>query len=121
MPSNDLESLASEAFFYGYPLVADLDEVVRFVQHGMGSAPAAPFNVFSHARVLAGPRDTFVTINNDTVYSMAQFDLGVGPLLLDVPDTSGRYYVLQFVDAWTNNFAYVGHLCIGRQPPGRIC
>jgi len=25
-----------------------------------------------------------------------------------VPDTSGRYYVLQFVDAWTNNFAYVG-------------
>ena len=113
MPSNDLESLASEAFFYGYPLVADLDEVVRFVQHGMGSAPAAPFNVFSHARVLAGPRDTFVTINNDTVYSMAQFDLGVGPLLLDVPDTSGRYYVLQFVDAWTNNFAYVGHRASG--------
>jgi hypothetical protein len=30
-----------------------------------------------------------------------------------VPDTGDRYYVLQFVDAWTNNFAYVG-----RRPTG---
>ncbi|MEJ1154695.1 DUF1254 domain-containing protein [Microbacterium marmarense] len=29
------------------------------------------------------------------------------------PDTDGRYYVLQFVDAWTNNFAYVGHRATG--------
>ena len=39
---------------------------------------------------------------------MAQLDLSVGPLRLEVPDTGGRYYVLQFVDAWTNNIAYVG-------------
>ena len=32
---------------------------------------------------------------------------------LDVPDTGGRYYVLQFVDAWTNNFAYVGQRATG--------
>ncbi len=31
------------------------------------------------------------------------------PIVLHVPDTAGRYYVLQFVDAWSNNFAYVGH------------
>jgi Protein of unknown function (DUF1254) len=35
------------------------------------------------------------------------------PVRLDVPDTAGRYYVLQFVDAWTNNFAYVGHRATG--------
>jgi hypothetical protein len=34
----------------------------------MGSLDAAPFNVFSHATDLAGPKDTFVSINNDTVY-----------------------------------------------------
>ena len=34
---------------------------------------------------------------------------------LDVPDTHGRYYVLQFVDAWTNNFAYVGHRATGTE------
>ena len=44
---------------------------------------------------------------------MAQLDLSVGPLRLHVPDTDGRYYVLQFVDAWTNNFAYVGHRATG--------
>jgi hypothetical protein len=44
----------------------------------------------------------------DTLYTLAPLDLRDGPLLLDVPATGDRYYVLQFVDAWTNNFAYVG-------------
>jgi hypothetical protein len=65
----------------------------------MGGVPAAPFNQFSHARALAGPADTFVTINNDTLYSMAQLDLSAGPVEMDVPDTGDRY------------------LCSGRSPP----
>ena len=36
-----------------------------------------------------------------------------GPLVLHVPDTGDRYHVLQFVDAWTNNFAYVGRRATG--------
>jgi hypothetical protein len=39
--------------------------------------------------------------------------VGNGPLIVSVPDTSDRYYGLQFIDAWTNNFAYVG-----RRPTG---
>jgi Protein of unknown function (DUF1254) len=31
-----------------------------------------------------------------------------GPLKLSVPDTGDRHHVLQFIDAWTNNFAYAG-------------
>ena len=50
---------------------------------------------------------------NDTIYSIAQIDVSGGPVLLRVPDTAGRYYVLQFVDAWTNNFAYVGRRATG--------
>lgn len=34
-------------------------------------------------------------------------------MALHIPDTAGRYYVLQFVDAWTDNFAYVGHRATG--------
>jgi hypothetical protein len=105
--------LLTRAYLYGFPLVFNLDQVTRYVNQGVGGNPAAPFNTFSHARTLAGPADTFVTINNDTLYSMAQVDLGVGPVALHVPDTGGRYYVLQFVDAWTNNFAYVGHRATG--------
>ena len=106
-------ALAAQAYIYGFPIVFNLDQVRRYVTTGVGSNPAAPFNSFSHARNLAGPADTFVTINNDTVYSVAQVDLSVGPVRLQVPDTAGRYYVLQFVDAWTNNFAYVGHRATG--------
>lgn len=113
MPEQDLTDLATEAYLYGFPLVFNLEQVQRYVEEGIGANPAAPFNTFSHARTMAGPADTFVTINNDTVYSMAQIDLGVGPVLLQVPDTAGRYYVLQFVDAWTDNFAYVGHRATG--------
>ncbi|MFF0486994.1 DUF1254 domain-containing protein [Streptomyces sp. NPDC004779] len=110
---SDLKALAAEAYVYGFPMVCNLDEVDRFTRKGMASLPAAPFNRFSHATGLAGPKDTFVTVNNDTVYSIAQVDLSGGPLLLRVPDTAGRYYVLQFVDAWTNNFAYVGRRATG--------
>jgi hypothetical protein len=36
-----------------------------------------------------------------------------GPVVLHVPDAQDRYYVLQFVDAWTNNFAYIGRRATG--------
>jgi len=117
--------LAQQAYLYGYPLVANLRQVRRATTEGIGSVPAARFNTLSHGRALAGPKDTFVSINNDTLYSMAQVDLSVGPVRLTVPDTAGRYYVLQLIDAWTNNFAYIGHRGTGTSagvfllvPPG---
>lgn len=33
--------------------------------------------------------------------------------MLHVPDTHDRYYVLRFVDAWTNNVAYIGRRATG--------
>lgn len=115
MNIEDLSKLTQSAYFYGFPLVFNLEQVNRYVTTGIGANKAAPFNTFSHAQTLGGPKDTFVSLNNDTVYSMAQLDLSVGPLVLTVPDTTNRYYVLQFVDAWTNNFAYVGTRATGHK------
>ena len=112
---SDLGALAVEAFFYGFPLVFDLNEVGRFALEGIGAVPATPYNKFGHARGLAGPETRFVSVNNDTIYSIANVDVSGGPVRLDVPDSHGRYYVLQFVDAWTNNFAYVGHRATGTE------
>jgi hypothetical protein len=105
MASADRSAVAAQAWIYGFPLVFNLEQVLRYVTEGVGIQPQAPFNAFSHAPRLSGPADTFVSINNDTVYSMAQVDLSGGPLLLEVPEVGDRYYVLQFIDAWTNNFA----------------
>ena len=111
--SDDLAALAADAYVYGFPLVFDLQEVGRVSGQGFGSLAPAPFNRFSHASKLAGPDDQFVSVNNDTIYSIAPVDASTGPVLLRVPDAAGRYYVLQFVDAWTNNFAYVGRRATG--------
>jgi hypothetical protein len=102
-----------DAFVFGYPLVYDVTSVLHMVHKGLGSLDAAPFNTWARARNLAMPEDKFVSVNNDTLYLLAQLDLSGGPLLLRVPDTAGRYYVLQFVDAWTNNFAYIGRRSTG--------
>ena len=59
------------------------------------------------------PTTKFVSPNNDTLYLVAPLDLSGGPLVLHVPDTADRYYVLQFVDAWTNNVAYIGRRATG--------
>ncbi|GAB3584725.1 DUF1254 domain-containing protein [Leifsonia lichenia] len=113
--TGQLSELASEAYVFGFPLVFNGEQILRLTTSGIGSLPPASLNSFSHARALANPRDTFVSINNDTVYSMAPVDLSVGPVLLSVPDAGDRYYVLQFVDAWTNNFAYVGTRATGNR------
>jgi hypothetical protein len=102
-----------EAYVFGYPLVYNVSSLQALAAHGMGSLPAASFNTFAHATKLATPAEPFVSVNNDTLYAIAQLDLSGGPLLLHVPDTDGAYYVLQFVDAWTNNFAYVGRRATG--------
>ncbi|MGZ4434941.1 MAG: DUF1254 domain-containing protein, partial [Trebonia sp.] len=83
--SEDLTALAADAYVYGFPLVTNLREVKKFTRDGLGSLPPAPFNGFSHATALAGPAERFVSVNNDTVYSIAQADLSGGPLLLSVP------------------------------------
>jgi hypothetical protein len=113
MPEPAIEALAADAYIYGYPLVADLSMVDQVGSKGLGSLAPAPFNRFSHATALADPADEFVSVNNDTVYSIAQLDLSEGPQLLHVPDTGGQYHVLQFVDAWSNNFAYLGRRATG--------
>ena len=118
MSDHDRVALAAEAFIYGYPLVADLGQVVRYATVGAGVLPGAAFNSFGHAKRLAGPNDTFVSINNDTVYSFAQLDLGTGAQLLEIPDVGDRYVVYQFVDAWTNNFAYLGTRATGSGADG---
>jgi hypothetical protein len=105
--------LAAQVYIYGYPLVYNLHEIDGFANNIASLPFCAPYNEFGYARELLGPETEFVSPNNDTLYVLAGCDVRHGPLVLHVPDTAGRYYVLQFVDAWTNNFAYIGRRATG--------
>lgn len=115
-PDEDLKKLATEVYVYAYPLV--LMDVTRAVMTdtSSGDPKKAPVNRFSHLRTFPDPSFTdVVSPNADTLYSSAWFDLSQGPVVLSLPDTRGRYYLMPMLDAWTNVFASPGKRTTGTQ------
>jgi len=116
------DALAHDAVVYAYPLY-EMSRVraatsPRVCHAGPASDdPASPLrwcNVLVHARHLLTPgRSRVVTPNNDTLHTNAWLDLGDEPLVIDVPDTAGRYYVLGLLDFFTNPFASLGQRTTG--------
>ena len=103
----------AQAYLFGYSLV--LMDTTRQSMIRPESA-RAPLNHFTHVQYF--PDHNFrlvVRPNNDTLYSTAWIDLSNEPLVLSVPDTAGRYYVMPFMDAWTNVFAMVGKRTTGTE------
>ena len=49
----------------------------------------------------------------DTLFAVAWADLDKEPLVLSVPDTDGRYYVIALFDLWSNVFASIGKRTTG--------
>ena len=75
------------------------------------------FNRFRHYARMSTPADTdIVTPNNDTPYSWAWLDLRAEPMVLSLPAVPApRYYVNQWFDMYTHNFAYTGVRATGRE------
>src|SRR5215813_8128913 len=102
-PSSDLRDLAQRAYIYAYPLV--LMETTRGVM---------PVNRFTHIPQFPRPDSRqVIRPNADTLYSSAWLDLSQEPILIHVPDSGGRFYLLQFMDAWTETFANPGKRTTG--------
>jgi hypothetical protein len=106
----EARAIAKEAYVYGFPLVDSYR-----IQHAYFVDPGnpehrGPWNqLFNTGRVFT-PEDTAVqTPNSDTPYSMAGLDLRTEPLVLTLPAIEeGRYFSVQFIDAYTHNFDYLG-------------
>jgi hypothetical protein len=91
------------AYVYGLAPVAVRQTVQRFPENQIVSIGA-----------LVDPAvRTVVFPNVDTTYTIGQLNLSTGPRVIDVPDTAGRYYVIQLLDAYSNTFAYVGRRTTG--------
>jgi len=110
LSADEAEKINVEAVAYGVPLVV-MDVTKRVSTNVPGPQPNAhaPVNQFGHALQYRPASDhTVVRMNVDTLLSWAWLDLSQEPIVLSVPDTRGRYYLMPMLDAWTNVFASPG-------------
>ncbi len=101
--------IGTQAYIWGYSLVA-----LKRTLHQLAVRRRMRINQFTRSEYLATPQskaDFF--LNNDTLYANAWLDLQQEPIILHVPDTQGRYYSIQLIDAYANTFAYVGRRVTG--------
>jgi hypothetical protein len=108
----DATARADDAALYALPLVImDLTREQFFA--GPIAADATP-NRFLHIPILANPSfRSVVRPNVDTLYSTAWLDVSDEPVLLTLPPSNGRYFLVQCMDAWTNVFAAPGIRTLG--------
>ena len=114
LSDDDIRDIAVEAYVYAFPLV--LMEITRRTTTNI-AAPGhgrAPVNRFGHMVRL--PDATFrdvVAPSPDTLNSILWFDVSSEPLIIEMPDSGGRYHLLQILDMWTDVFASPGSRTTG--------
>jgi hypothetical protein len=97
-------STGLQAYVYGYPLV-----LFAATERAFFSSQGMSVNHLAHVPDLRTPaRQVAVMPNVDTLYTHGWLDLSSGPLWFHVPKIEGRYYTFQLMDAYTDNFAYIG-------------
>ena len=106
-----------EAYIYLYPLITM--DVTRRIMTNLppGKMPGmGPAGVFHHMRAFPDAQfKTVVRPNFDTLYSSAWLDLSREPIILSVPNTQGKYYLLPIYDMWTDAFAVPGTRTSGNE------
>lgn len=123
----EAHAIGVDAYLYFYPLVTMDVTRKQFTNIEPGKEfGKGPMNQFTN--VPEYPPAEFkgvVRSNFDTLYSIAWLDMTKEPLVVSVPDTGGRFYLLPMLDMWTDVFASPGWRTTGTQagnylltPPG---
>ncbi len=124
---DEAHAIATEAYVYFYPLVT-MDVTRKQLNNsdpktgGIGGPPNTFDNIQAYP---TADMRAVVRPNFDTLYSSAWLDLTSEPMIVSVPDTGGRYYLLPMLDMWTDVFASPGSRTTGTKaanflvaPPG---
>ena len=103
-----IDAAMQEAFVYSFPLYEMARTRYVATQFPL-NVNRQPVGSLVHRRALSDHNSRQVTTpNNDTLYSSAWLDLANGPLELSVPRIAGRYWSIQFMDAYSSTAQLVG-------------
>jgi hypothetical protein len=114
LSAQEAQEIAREAYIYAYPMV--LMEITRRVGTNVAEAVGlrGPMNQIANGRAFPDPSFTdVVRPNADTLYSVMYFDVSKEPMVFSVPDSGGRYYLLEMLDMWTDVFTVPGKRTTG--------
>ena len=120
-------AIGVDAYVYFYSLVTMDVTRKQFTNLESGKMPGrGPMNMFNNVPTYPPADDRGVVRPNfDTLYSIAYLDMTKEPVVVSVPDTNGRYYLLPMLDMWSDVFASPGWRTTGTQagnflvtPPG---
>lgn len=123
----EARAIGVDAYLYFYPLISMDVTRKQFTNVEPGKVPGrGPMNAFWSMSAYPPATDkSVVRYNFDTLYSAAWLDMNKEAMVVSVPDTNGRYYLLPMLDMWTNVFASPGWRTTGTQaasylvtPPG---
>ncbi|MCX7548801.1 DUF1254 domain-containing protein [Xanthomarina sp. F1114] len=114
---DSITAITKKAYIYGYPIVDNYRIQYDYFEDSTNSEFKAPWNHVANIARVYTPKDVAVqTPNSDTPYSFVGFDLRAEPIVLTVPDIeANRYFMIQFIDAYTFNFDYVGSRTTGNK------
>ena len=114
---DEARAIAAEAWLYSYAPIQGYQTMYNQTVNTDFPGFVGGFNQFRHYARSATPADTdIVSPNNDTPYSWAWLDLRAEPMVLSLPAVPApRYYVNQWFDLYTHNFAYTGARTTGRE------
>jgi hypothetical protein len=113
----EAQDIAIDAYVYFYPIISLDVTRKQFTNLEPGKVPGrGPMNMFNNVPTYPpGDDKGVVRYNFDTLYSSAFLDLSKEPMVVSVPDTGGRYYLLPRLDMWTDVFASPGWRTTGTQ------
>ena len=109
----EAHAIGVDAYVYLYPLIT-MDITRKQLTNTDKGFGRGPMNVFHNVPAYPPASDkSVVRTNYDTLYSITYLDLLKEPVVVSVPDTGGRFYILPMLDMWTDVFASAGSRTTG--------